>query len=105
MDVPRIFLPGDKMSDDQRLIDTIEEVQDKVNAIDKRLELLQVQLEPMVHMMKGNGKPPLTVRLHSAEERLNVLERTGVWVARLAITSLVSVAGTILWFLISRNTA
>lgn len=90
------------MTDTKKITESIDELRVVVITMDKRLERVQCQIDPLVKLMQGNGKEGLPTRLTVTEQRLSVMERSAAWIMRLTITSLLSAIGAVVYMLLSR---
>ena len=70
--------------------------------MDKRLERVHCQIDPLVKLMQGNGKEGLPTRLTVTEQRLTLMEKSAAWVMRLTVTTLLSAIGAVVYMLLSR---
>ena len=90
------------MPQNQKIHESLDELRDAVVKMDKRLERVHCQIDPLVKMMQGNGKEGLPTRLTVTEQRLSVMERSAAWVMRLTVTTLLSALGAVVYMLLSR---
>jgi len=90
------------MPESKKITDSIDELRIVVLKMDKRLELVQCQITPLVKLMNGNGKEGLPTRLTMTEQRINIVEKSASWVMRLTVTSLLSAIGAVVYLLLSR---
>ena len=90
------------MTDTKKITESIDELRVVVITMDKRLERVHCQIDPLVKLMEGNGKEGLPTRLTVTEQRLSVMERSAAWSMRLTITSLLSAIGAVVYMLLSR---
>jgi hypothetical protein len=90
------------MPQNQKIHDSLVELRDAVVKMDKRLERVQCQIDPLVKLMQGNGKEGLPTRLTVTEQRLTVMEKSAAWLMRLTVTSLLSAIGAVIYMLLSR---
>lgn len=86
----------------KQLIASIDELRDAVASMDKRLAVIHLQIEPLLKLMQGNGKDGLPTRIAVTERRLSVLERSGAWMMRITLTTILSALGAVIWMLLSR---
>ena len=90
------------MPQNQKIHESLDELRDAVGKMDKRLERVHCQIDPLVKLMQGNGKEGLPTRLTVTEQRLSVMERSAAWVMRLTVTTLLSAIGAVVYMLLSR---
>ena len=90
------------MPENKKIYESIDELRDAVVKMDKRLERVQCQIDPLVKLMQGNGKEGLPTRLTVTEQRLTLMEKSAAWVMRLTVTSLLSAIGAVVYMLLSR---
>ena len=90
------------MPENKKIHESLDELRDAVVKMDKRLERVQCQIDPLVKLMQGNGKEGLPTRLTVTEQRLSVMERSAAWVMRLTVTTLLSAIGAVVYMLLSR---
>ena len=86
----------------KQLIASIDELRDAVASMDKRLAVIHLQIEPLLKLMQGNGKDGLPTRIAVTERRLSLLERSGSWMMRITLTTILSALGAVIWMLLSR---
>ena len=90
------------MPENKQIHESLDELRDAVVNMDKRLERIHCQIDPLVKLMQGNGKEGLPTRLTVTEQRLSVMERSAAWVMRLTVTTLLSAIGAVVYMLLSR---
>lgn len=90
------------MPQNQKIHESLDELRDAVVKMDKRLERVHCQIDPLVKLMQGNGKEGLPTRLTVTEQRLTLMEKSAAWVMRLTVTSLLSAIGAVVYMLLSR---
>ena len=90
------------MPQNQKIHESLDELRDAVVKMDKRLERVHCQIDPLVKLMQGNGKEGLPTRLTVTEQRLSVMERSAARVMRLTVTTLLSAIGAVVYMLLSR---
>ena len=90
------------MPENKQIHESLDELRDAVVKMDKRLERIRCQMDPLVKLMQGNGKEGLPTRLTVTEQRLSVMEKSAAWVMRLTVTALLSAIGAVVYMLLSR---
>jgi hypothetical protein len=90
------------MSENKQILESLDDLRDAIVNMDKRLERIRCQMDPLVKLMQGNGKEGLPTRLTVTEQRLSVMEKSASWVMRLTVTSLLSAIGAVVYMLLSR---
>jgi hypothetical protein len=96
------LLKADTMPENKQIHESLDELRDAIVNMDKRLERIHCQIDPLVKLMQGNGKEGLPTRLTVTERRLSVMERSAAWVMRLTVTTLLSAIGAVVYMLLSR---
>jgi len=96
------FIEMPIMPENKKIHESLDELRDAVVKMDKRLERVHCQIDPLVKLMQGNGKEGLPTRLTVTEQRLSVMERSAAWVMRLTVTTLLSAIGAVVYMLLSR---
>ena len=90
------------MSENKQILESLDDLRDAIVNMDKRLERIRCQMDPLMKLMQGNGKEGLPTRLTVTEQRLSVMERSAAWVMRLTVTTLLSAIGAVVYMLLSR---
>jgi hypothetical protein len=90
------------MPENKKIYESLDDLRDAIVNMDKRLERIHCQIDPLVKLMQGNGKEGLPTRLTVTEQRLSVMEKSASWVMRLTVTSLLSAIGAVVYMLLSR---
>lgn len=89
------------MSDNSQLTDAIGELRAKIQEMDARLESIQTELRPVIHIFRGNGRPGLEARLYHNEQKLDTLTQSTAWTARAAVGAGLSAIATIVWHFVT----
>jgi len=88
------------MSDE--ILKAVNDLREKVTEIDIKLESMNSELRPFVHLVRGNGRPGLEARLYHNEQKVETLENHASWSMRFGVSALISALGTILWTLVNK---
>jgi hypothetical protein len=86
------------MSDE--ILKAVNDLREKVTEIDIKLESMNSELRPFVHLVRGNGRPGLEARLYHNEQKVDSLESHASWSLRFGVSALVAAVGTVVWQLL-----
>jgi hypothetical protein len=84
------------------ILKAINDLREKVTEIDIKLESMNSELRPFVHLVRGNGRPGLEARLYHTEQKVDDLEKNANWSVKFAISALISAFGTIIWHIVKQ---
>lgn len=85
------------------ILTAVRDLQEKVNDIDVKLERMNTELAPVVHLVRGNGRAGLEARMYANEQRVESLSSNTQWSMRFGISALVGAIATILWQIINKG--
>lgn len=77
------------------LLTAVRDLQEKVNDIDLKLERMNTELKPVVHLVRGNGRAGLEARIYANEQRVETLSNHTTWAVRFGISALLGALATI----------